>query len=133
MFQFDLIVQSRQIIQIRSNLGGWGGMPIEENRVKKFAKVPGWSLRSSQTEQVARGWPRQQIFRLRNCIVGDRTPNSLGRWTQTFVVTTSFTNAESDSQKAMTKLAILNPREEVEEIQDEIDEPLRCSADCCQC
>jgi len=34
---------------------------------------------------------------------------------------------------AKTKLAILNPREEVEEIQDEIDEPLRCSADCCQC
>lgn len=37
------------------------------------------------------------------------------------------------TETATTKFAILNPREEVEEIQDETVNPVRCSVGRCNC
>ncbi|SFI40302.1 hypothetical protein SAMN05421753_108227 [Planctomicrobium piriforme] len=66
---------------------------------------------SLQTEQVERGCPARVILKNRGSTAAAGSPKSLGRWTQTFVVTvelhTRYDRAKADADEAYE----LNPRE----------------------
>lgn len=73
-------------------------------------------IRSLQTEQAEPNGSSEGKMNDRDSTGIRRTPNSLGRWTQTFVVTGELRKRFTPRKQTPNEAHIFNPREIVEEI-----------------